>query len=212
MGWLLRRDRLPSDAQKMLRRLALAAVEATILLGYWLVCSWCRRGGRCVEIRGIDIVFTGDPNQREEGIAPGIGQRRTHSVRCCCLADGADRPVRGDPFPRRMCQNRRKIDDAGVLVDRSSLHGGDLMLAQGLAHDLEPAGQRRIAERPLGTAGAIAPDGGHQRLFRVGQLSLGFGEGARDRADGLTGPLHGSPSLNWSKLTAPDLERLARTP
>ena len=36
------------------------------------------------------------------------------------------------------------------LVDGGGLHGGDLMLAQGLAHDVEPACQRGIAEQPLG--------------------------------------------------------------
>jgi hypothetical protein len=36
-----------------------------------------------------------------------------------------------------------------AALDRRALHGSDLMLAQGLAYDLEPAGEWRIAERPL---------------------------------------------------------------
>jgi hypothetical protein len=31
------------------------------------------------------------------------------------------------------------IDNSGGVVDRGRLHGGDLMLAQGLAHNVEPA-------------------------------------------------------------------------
>ena len=51
-------------------------------------------------------------------------------------------------FPRSMRQHGRQIDDACAVVDRRGLHGGDLMLAQGLAHDVEPARQWRIAKRP----------------------------------------------------------------
>ena len=72
------------------------------------------------------------------------------------LADGADRPVRGNPFPGRMRQHGRQIDDARGLIDRGGLHRRDLMLAQGLAHDVEAARQRRIAEGLLGLAAAIA--------------------------------------------------------
>ena len=46
-----------------------------------------------------------------------------------CLADGADRPVRGDPFTRGMRQNRAEPDDAGSCVNGGGLHGRDLMLA-----------------------------------------------------------------------------------
>ena len=99
------------------------------------------------EVGSVEVVLAGDPDQREQGIAPGVGQRRAHPVRGGCLGDGADRPVRGDPFPRGMRQHGGQVDDARALVDRGGLHGGDLMLAQGLAHDVETARQRGIAER-----------------------------------------------------------------
>jgi hypothetical protein len=74
-----------------------------------------------------DPVLSGNPDQREEGITPSVGQRR--SVWRCRLAYGADRPVRGDPFAGGVGQHGGEIDDAGGLVDRRGLCGGDLMLA-----------------------------------------------------------------------------------
>jgi hypothetical protein len=35
----------------------------------------------CAEIRRIEIIFSGNADQREQGIAPGIGERRSHSLR-----------------------------------------------------------------------------------------------------------------------------------
>ena len=49
---------------------------------------------RCLEIGRIEIIFAGNPDQGEQGIASGIGQRRSHSMRRRRLADGADRPIR----------------------------------------------------------------------------------------------------------------------
>jgi hypothetical protein len=40
-----------------------------------------------------------------------------------------------------MRQHGREIDDAGGLIDRGGLYGSNLMLAQGLADDIEPARQ-----------------------------------------------------------------------
>ena len=45
----------------------------------------------------------------------------------------------GNPFARGMRQHGRQIDRAGGLVDRRGLYGGDFMLTQGFAHDVEPA-------------------------------------------------------------------------
>ena len=45
------------------------------------------------------------------------------------------------------------------------------------------------------------------------EFGLRLGQRGRDRADRFTGALHGRPPRSSrSKLTAPDLERLARTP
>jgi len=45
------------------------------------------------------------------------------------FTDGADRPIRRDPFSRGMRQNRTEPDDAGGCVNGGGLHGRDLMLA-----------------------------------------------------------------------------------
>ena len=71
-----------------------------------------------------------------------------------------------------MRQDRREIDDAGGLVDRGGLHGRDLMLAEGLAYDLETTRQRGIAERALVLPRAIWPDRCDQRFLRIDQFRL----------------------------------------
>ena len=91
------------------------------------------------QIRRIEIILAGNADEGEQRIAPGISQRRSHAMRGGGLGDGADRPVRGDPFPGGMGQHGGQIDDAGGLIDGGSLYRRDLMLAQGLAHDLETA-------------------------------------------------------------------------
>jgi hypothetical protein len=46
-------------------------------------------------------------------------------------------------IPRTSAQERRQIDQPRYLIDCGRLHRSDLKLAQGLAGDIEPAGQRR---------------------------------------------------------------------
>ena len=111
------------------------ASQALCLVG------WPREVGR------IEVILAGNPDKREEGVTAGIGERRTPPMRG--LADGADWPVGGNPFSGSMGQDGRQIDRAGGLVDGGRLHGSDLVLSQGLAHDVEPARQRRIAKRLL---------------------------------------------------------------
>ena len=91
-----------------------------------------------------------------------------------------------------MRQDRGEGDDAGSLIDGGGLHGRNLMLAQDPAHDVEPAGQRRIAERAFDPATrALGSDGGHQRLLGVGQFGLSPGQRSGNRADRLARALHG---------------------
>ena len=45
------------------------------------------------QIRRIEIVFAGNTHQREQAIAPSIGKRGAHLMRCRGLADRADGPV-----------------------------------------------------------------------------------------------------------------------
>jgi hypothetical protein len=84
---------------------------------------------RADQIWGVQIVFAGNADEREQSVAPGIGQGRAHAMRPFSLRNRADWPVRGDPFSRRMRQYRCQIDDPRRLIDHRSLHGSDLMLA-----------------------------------------------------------------------------------
>ena len=59
------------------------------------------------QVWSIEVTLTGDSDQREEGITACIGQRRSHPMRLLRLADCADRPVRGHPFPRGIRRLRR---------------------------------------------------------------------------------------------------------
>jgi hypothetical protein len=61
-----------------------------------------------------------------------------------------------------MGKHSGQIDDAGRLVDRSGLYRGDLMLPQRLAHDVEPARQRGIAEGALALSCPSGADRGGQ--------------------------------------------------
>ena len=73
------------------------------------------------QIWRIEIILAGNPDQREQGIAPGIGQYRAHPVRLFGLGYPADRPIGGDPFPRRMRDDRSQFDDASGLINRGGL-------------------------------------------------------------------------------------------
>jgi hypothetical protein len=59
------------------------------------------------------------------------------------------------------------MDVAGGLVDRGGLDGGDLLLAQALADDVEPAGQGGIAESAVPLAGELGSDGGAERFLWI---------------------------------------------
>ena len=77
----------------------------------------------------IDIILASNTDQREQRVTPGIGQCRPHAMGRCRFADATYRPIRRNPFAGRMRQDRAEPDDAGIVVDGSGLHGGDLMLA-----------------------------------------------------------------------------------
>src|SRR5262249_62032513 len=67
------------------------------------------------------------------------------------------------------------------------------MLTQRLAHDVEPARERRIAEAALAVPGPAGADGSRERLFRIDEFGLGLGQGRSQRRDRFTRPGHGSP-------------------
>jgi hypothetical protein len=84
--------------------------------------------------------------------------------------------VRRDPFPGRMGQHGGQVHNACGLIDRRGLDRRDLMLAQGLAHDLEAACARGVAEQPLRGIAVLGLDRPYQRLFWIGELDLRLGE------------------------------------
>ena len=50
-------------------------------------------------------------------------------MRCDCVADGADRPIRGNPFSRGMCQNRAEpYSQRGCPVPVGGAFGERLLL------------------------------------------------------------------------------------
>ena len=104
---------------------------------------------RCIEV----ILAPAIPTKVEEHIPSGIGECRSHPMGCCRLADGTDR--------------------ASSLINRG---GGDLMLAQSLAYDVESARQRGIAKGLFCPAWSIRTDSRYQRFFWIDEFSLGFGQ------------------------------------
>jgi hypothetical protein len=90
-------------------------------------------------------------------------------------------------------KNGGQIDQPLCLVDGSRLYRGDLMLAQGLADDIEPARQRRVTEALYRTSTVSRSNRRDQRLLRIDELGLRFGERRREARYGWTGPMHGSP-------------------
>ena len=117
--------------------------------------SWRLRARRaCVgvayrQVRRVEIVFAGDPNQGEQGVAAGVREGRPHLMRRRRFTDRAYRPVGRDPFSGRMGEDRGQANKAGILVDRSCLHGRDLVLAERLANNVEPSRKRCIAKRAI---------------------------------------------------------------
>ena len=82
-----------------------------------------------------------------------------------------------------MGEHRGEPYEPGRCIDRGGLDGRNLMLAQRLANDVESARQRGIAEGAVGLAGERRADGGGERLLRIGEFRLGFGQRAGDGAD-----------------------------
>jgi len=84
-----------------------------------------------------------------------------------------------------MRKHGRQIDNSGRLIDRGGLHGRNLMVPKGLADDLKPARQRRIAKLASTTLPASRLDRPDQRLLRISEFDLGFGQrgGAIDGLD-----------------------------
>ena len=144
--------------------------------------------GGCCKIGRVHVVFTGNPDQGEECIAAGIGERRSHAMRGRRFGNWANRPIGGDPLARRMGQHRGQIDHPRLCVRGGRLHHSNFMLPERLAHDVEPARQGCVPKRLPG--GAIRADGGGQRFLRIDKLALGLGQRRRKLCDRLARSLH----------------------
>src|SRR5262249_17263891 len=83
--------------------------------------------------------------------------------------------------------------DARGLVECRGLDGGDLVLSECLADDLEAAGERSVAEGPICLACPHALDCRRQRLLGIDQFGLRFRKCRSQRGDRFTGALHGPP-------------------
>src|SRR6516165_4683954 len=84
-------------------------------------------------------------------------------------------------------------DQAALTVDGGGLYGGDLVLAEALADQIEPRRQRRIAKAPHRLAREGGDDGCGCGFFRVLDLGLSLGQRCRERSDVFTRALHGWP-------------------
>src|SRR6266851_3525494 len=114
------------------------------------------------EIGGIKVVFPGNSDEGKQRITTGISESCSHPVRCGGFADRAHRPVRRDPFPGGMGQERGQPDLAGILVDGGGLHRGDLMLPETFANDIQAAREGSVAEGLVALPRERRPDSGNQ--------------------------------------------------
>src|SRR5262245_65228014 len=79
------------------------------------------------------------------------------------------------------------------FVDLGGLHCRNLMPAETLADNIQPARQRRVAKRAVAFTGKGGRDCRSKRLLWIGQFRLCLGKRCRDGADGLTAAVHGCP-------------------
>jgi hypothetical protein len=91
------------------------------------------------KIGRIKVILAGNTNEREQGVAARVGQRRAHALGICGFGNSTYRPVRGDPFARGMSEHGGQIDQACLSIDRGGLNRCDLVLAKRLAHDVKTA-------------------------------------------------------------------------
>ena len=120
----------------------------------------------------------------------------------CRLADRADRPIRGHPFAGGVDEHGGETDQAAVRIDCGRLDRCDLMLAEHLADEVEPARERRIAKGPTPLAGK------GERMVAVRDFS-GFVSSACARASAAA--IAPMVSLDWC-IGAPTCDRLALIP
>jgi len=103
-------------------------------------------------------------------------------------------------------ERRGQIDHAGRPIDRGGLHGCDFVLAERLADDIQAAGQRGVAERPLPLARPPGTNGCRFGVLRIDQLGLGFRERTSQSGEAITKLDRGMRGLP-SDILRHDIER-----
>jgi hypothetical protein len=73
----------------------------------------CSHFGYCFQIRCIQIVLSGNSNERERRIAARIGRCGPHTVRSRGFARSADWPIGGNPLPGGVHQEGREANLPG---------------------------------------------------------------------------------------------------
>ena len=86
----------------------------------------------------IEIVLAGEAYQREQAIAASVGESCAHQLGLRKIGDTAHGPARRNPFSRPMRKRGGQDDEAAILIHVGRLQDRDLMLTEGLAHDVEP--------------------------------------------------------------------------
>ena len=156
------------------------------------ILGW-RSADRRRKVGRIKIVLPCNADQGEQGIAAGVGEGGSEPVGRCRLADRADRPIGRDPLPRGVNKRRGEPDQAAVAVNSGGLNRCDLVLAEALADQVEPGGERGIAKGPAAFARKRRDDGCSEGLLRVCNLGLGLGKRRRKRPNPIAGVLHDWP-------------------
>ena len=148
-----------------------------------LALIWWSRRLRCgigvgIEIRRIEIIFSGNSDEREQRIPPRIGEGGSHALRRGDIGDPAHGPFRGNPFAGRMRKNGGEAKETAFLINLCRLNCRDFMPAKALADDIQAARQRGIAEGAVCFAREGGPDGANERFLWIGQLAWALARAA----------------------------------
>lgn len=105
----------------------------------WLVAVLLELAPDDRQVRSIKVILTSDADKREQAIASGVGQGRSHSLGRCRIRDWADRPIGRDPLSGCVGEDRRQSHESGLGIDRGRLHRRYLMPAKAFTHEIKPA-------------------------------------------------------------------------
>ncbi len=85
--------------------LSIAAIWSRAMVRNYVGAARVDRFGD-VEVRSIEIIFTGYADERKKRVPPRIGKGRPHALRACHVFKCANGPIRCDPFAGRMREYR----------------------------------------------------------------------------------------------------------